>query len=270
MRVNIEQAAAFVRRRGLRADIVRLGYALSDERVSDTARSEALTGQHADGGWAPFWASDYRSLDATCFRLAQAEQMGIGASDPDIARAVAFLIGRQQPSGHWQENATVAQLAPPWAAPGNEESRAYLTANCGFWVAALGATPEARYAARHASDALAAGITPEGFVPGFAHTTWLAVGLFRLTGSDDLAMLTERWLEQRVRNGLPASSLTWLLSALRVAGFSPTSALARTAGSQLATQQRIDGGWTSEDGLERETHVTLEAIRALLWLDLGP
>lgn len=269
MRQHIDQAAEFVRRRGSRADVARLSYLLDGVPVSEAIRREVFASQHVDGGWQPFWASDYRSLDATCFRLAQAEQMGVGADDDIMRRAMAFLVGRQRPDGAWEEDTVAAAHAPPWAAPGKDDARAYLTANCGFWVAAYGVSAEQTDAAQRASDALAAEITADGRLPGFAHTSWLAAGLWRLTGQFDHAARVEEWLEQRVKSGLPASSLTWLLSTLRIAGASPRAPLARRAAAQLATQQRIDGGWPSEDGADRDAHVTLEAICAALWMERG-
>lgn len=265
----IDQAAEFVRRRGSPADVGRLDYVLFGDPVSDTARSDAFAGQREDGGWPPFWAPTYSSLDATCYRLAQAEQMGIGASDDAVRRAMRFLVGRQLPSGYWQEDLSVAALAPPWAAPGKDETRAYLTANCGFWLAVLGVLADEQRAAGRAAEALASDITPDARLQGFTHVNWLAAGLWRLTDHGDLANRSEQWLEQRVRDGLPSGALTWLLSTLRVAGASPASRLVLVGVAQLATQQRMDGGWLSEDGPEREPHVTLEAMRALLWVERG-
>lgn len=269
MRGNLNQTAEFVRRRGSPADLARLSYALHGEPVGEAARREVFAGQREDGGWSPFWAPSYSSLDATCYHLTQAEQMGIGASDDAVRRAMVFLVGRQSPSGYWQEDLSVAELAPPWATPGKDESRAYLTANCGFWLAVFGVLDDEQQAARRAAEALTADITIGGHLQGFTLTNWLAAGLWRLTGHMDQATKTEVWLEQRVRSGLPPSALSWLLSTLRVAGAAPTNALAQAAVSQLATQQRLDGGWPSEDGPDREAHVTLEAMRALLWVDRG-
>lgn len=266
---TMNQAAEFVRRRGSAADRARLDCILDGAPASVEVKREFLAGQRPDGGWQPFWASGYSSLDATCFRLAQAEQLGIPSSDDPIHHAIGFLAGRQRPDGFWEEEPAVAGQTPPWATPGKDDARAYLTANCGFWVAADGARDTENAATGRAGNALAAVMSPEGRLPGFVHTSWLAAGLWRLTGRDDLATRVEHWLEWRVRTGLPASSLTWLLNTLRIASAAPTSPLARAARSQLMTQQRLDGGWPSEDGPDRDTHVTLEAMRAVLWLDRG-
>ena len=52
------------------------------------------------------------------------------------------LAGRQQPDGTWQEDVaslkTSAAAVPPWLAPGDPAAGLYLTANCGYWLGALG------------------------------------------------------------------------------------------------------------------------------------
>src|SRR5688572_15556386 len=75
--------------------------ALLDGAVPSEATADAvLTGQRVDGGYAPFWAPDYSGLDATCFRLALAEQLGIkpasdasgsaSSAERQVAIALAF------------------------------------------------------------------------------------------------------------------------------------------------------------------------------------
>src|SRR5262249_20406516 len=56
---------------------------------------QLLAGQRADGGWAPFWALGYSSLDATCYRLAQAEMAELALPQG----ALEFLRSRQRSDG---------------------------------------------------------------------------------------------------------------------------------------------------------------------------
>lgn len=75
--MDIEKAIRFIKMNGNGVEQARLNYVLSNERPSEEITTKLFTGQRLDGGWPPFWADDYSSLDATCFRLAQAEQLGL-------------------------------------------------------------------------------------------------------------------------------------------------------------------------------------------------
>jgi hypothetical protein len=110
-----------------------------------------LTNQRSDGGWSPFWATDYSSLDATCYRLAQAEQMGYTAPDePALRRALQFFVHRQQRDGSLEEETGKAGAVPNWAKPGDQAVKLYLTANCGYWLASWDqAIPHAQRAAAY-------------------------------------------------------------------------------------------------------------------------
>src|SRR5690349_7624984 len=97
MAADLERAHAFVRAHGDAVEQARLRYVWSGEPVPEALVDALLAGQRADGGWSPFWAADYSGLDATCFRLARADQMGVPATDPRIWQALAFLAARQRP-----------------------------------------------------------------------------------------------------------------------------------------------------------------------------
>ncbi len=72
-----QTALAFVRANGDPIEQARLHSLLTQECPTSVVMQQVFTGQREDGGWSPFWAPDDSSLDATCFRLAQAEQLGI-------------------------------------------------------------------------------------------------------------------------------------------------------------------------------------------------
>lgn len=133
--VDFTAAVAFVQRQGDQVELSRLEYILNKKPPSPQVLGSLFAGQRQDGGWPPFWAKDYSSLDATCFRLAQAEQLGITVKEPVILRAVGFLIQRQRSDGSWEEDGSVREFAPLWAKPGNLAASLYLTAICGFWLA---------------------------------------------------------------------------------------------------------------------------------------
>jgi hypothetical protein len=180
--MNVENAVAFIRSRGNPAELARLAYLLDGTPPDPPAVDQLLAGQRPDGGWSPFWAADYSSLDATCYRLAQADQMGIGPAEPAVERALAFLAYRQQADGSWQEEERVAEVAPPWAKPGDTAAKLYLTANCGFWMATLAGSEDGKQAA----DYLQTHLTVSGrlpFLPARPLVSWRIMVQRRLNRS---------------------------------------------------------------------------------------
>ncbi len=259
--MNLESAIAFVKSHGDEIEQARLAYLLADERPSRQIVNALLSGQRKDGGWPPFWAPDYSSVDATCFRLAQAEQLGLTGFEPAIARAVGFLRQRQQSDGSWQEDEAVASMAPPWAKPSNLATRLYLTANSGFWLAVLNDSLDG---ASRAAAHLGAFLDEKGHLPSFPHTHWLAGGLWHRVNWRELSERVLSYLDTQLAN-LPASNLAWMIVALRSAGVPASHSLLTKAASILELGQGQDGRWSSEDGPPRDVHSTLEAMRALRW-----
>lgn len=256
--MNLETAAAFVRAHANPAELSRLNYLLHQTPPPPEAIAQLLDGQRPDGGWPPFWAADYSSIDATCYRLAQADQMGIGLSEPAIGRALAFLAYRQRADGSWQEDAVVADQAPPWAKPGDDTATLYLTANAGFWLAVLAGSKDGPQAA----DYLQSYLDVDGRLPSFRHTHWLAAALWHNVGRHDTAECVLTHLTSQLDQLSPAN-LAWLLVSLHRAGLPTEHPLLSAAATNLDGQQQPDGRWPADDGPAWDAHTTLEALRAL-------
>lgn len=271
MPVDLERSMAFVRQHGNEFDIARLDWldGLAEEPcLSCEQEARFFSGQRDDGGWAPFWAPDYSSLDATCFRLAQAEGLCLGGWHPPYAHAITFLRSRQQADGSWEEDEAVRDLAPPWAAPGGLASRLYLTANCGWWFAPSlsGRSATEDEVAIRAGDYLERHLAADGSLPSFPHTHWLAAGLYIRLGRNALASRVLDYLATRVDNSVPSGALTWMLTTLAGIGIEPDRPAAAQALAALASQQRPDGSWASEDSADRDAYTTAETLRALcMW-----
>ncbi len=257
--MNREAALAFVRSEGSRVERARLTCLLDNSPASPHVVRDLLADQRADGGWAPFWASEYSSLDATCFGLARAEQLGLTPSDDACAKAARFLAQRQRPDGSWEEDESIASVVPPWVAPGRVASRLYLTANCGYWLAILsgeGTGPRAagRFLETHLDES--------GRLPASWQAHWLAGSLWHRLNWQAAARRVLARVDRHLSD-LPASNLAWLISALHGVGVSASHPLLGRAATLLERRQASDGRWVSEDGPEWDAHATVEALRAL-------
>ena len=254
----------FVELRGDAGEKGRLRHILTGEQPGEAASRQTLAGQRDDGGWQPPWAPGYSSLDATCYRLAKCDELGLGPSDPALARALRFLLLRQQGDGAWEEEPEVSSMAPAWAMPGNREARLYLTANCGYWLARLaqGETGSLRESAARADRYLQTYLDEQGRLPSFWQTHWLAAGLWQHLGQTEQAEKICQFLESRVPE-MPASSLAWLIMALRGVGLPPAHRLVEAAALRLAGLQAADGRWPGDEGLDSDVATTLAALHAL-------
>ena len=180
MPADYERAVAFILAHGSGVERYILNN-LADENqyeappITELER-QLLEGQRPNGGWAPFWATDYSSLDATCYRLAQAETAGLSLPQ----EALEFLRSRQRSDGSWEEDESVRDQAPPWATPGDLAARLYLTANCGWWLINGMAHGERGYEdeAARAGAYLEGHQAEDGSLPSFLQTHWLAAALW--------------------------------------------------------------------------------------------
>jgi len=268
MAVDFDRAVAFVREHGDEFDRARLDLLLGDGTLmSHEQEQRFLIGQRSDGGWPPFWAPEYSSLDATCYRLSQGEGLQMGFSHPAFARAADFLRSRQRSDGCWEEDDAVRKVAPLWARPGEHAPRLYLTANCGWWLANAtqgGTFVTTDEAAKRAGAYLERHLAQDGKFPSFLHTHWLAAGLWIRLSRDGLSRSVLDYLVTRMSSEVPSSSLAWMLTTLGGLGISPDHPLGQKATTLLVAQQRADGSWASEDGPDRDPSVTVEALRGLL------
>jgi hypothetical protein len=280
MPVDFDRAVAYIREHGDVFDKCPIDELLAGQgSLSPEQERQFLVGQRDDGGWAPFWAPDYSSLDATCFRLAQAESLDL-VRDACV-RALRFLVSRQRSDGSFEEDHSTRDLAPPWATPGKQKPQLYLAANCGWWLinGPVNGWPSraddgdaCRAGAARAGAYLERYLAPDGSLPSFLQTHWLAAALWiRLNWQYPPEHPERVWrvldyLTTRMSDGVPASSLAWMLATLAPIGVPIEHPLIERATALLSRQQRPDGSWASEDDPQRDPYTTVEALRALvLW-----
>jgi Prenyltransferase and squalene oxidase repeat len=267
--VDIDAAIGFVVARGDQVDRARLSWLRSELPPHPDMIAKVEMGQTASGGWPAFWGGDQPSIDATCFRLAELDDLG--ALDRDAARAaVRWLAGRQRRDGTWQEDESLASTAPSWAKPGDPEASLYLTANAGFWLTVAGpptaapspaATTHAEVVAR-ATQAFRAALRPDGSWPSFLVAGWLGGAMLYHAGWFYESAQIQLRLTDRIPD-MSAADVAWLAAAFRRVGLSPLDGVLEAARLRLGQTQRTDGGWASDDGEAFDVHTTLAAIRGL-------
>jgi hypothetical protein len=270
--VDIDAAIGFVVARGDQVDRARLSWLRSETPPPPEVVAKVELGQTVEGGWPAAWG-DMPSIDATCFRLAELDDLG-ALDRPAARRALEWLAGRQRPDGAWQEDDALADVAPPWAKPGDPEASLYLTANAGFWLEIAGpvgadpapigspvVNPYAEVVAR-ATQAFRAALRPDGTWPSFLVAGWLGGALLYHTGWYYEAAQIQVILAERVPT-MTAADVAWMTAAFRRAGLSDQDYVMQVARRRLSETQGSDGGWESDDGPQFDVHTTLAAIRAL-------
>ncbi|WP_026208263.1 prenyltransferase/squalene oxidase repeat-containing protein [Catelliglobosispora koreensis] len=255
--VDLDAAIGFVVAKGDQVDRARLSYLRTGALPSEDMLAAAEIGQTLAGGWPAFYSGRVPSIDATCFRLAQLDDLG--ALQRHKARsALHWLASRQRTDGTWQEDESLAHDAPPWAQPGDPEATLYLTAYAAFWLS-IGEGYDEHV--ERAADVLKASLNPDGTWPSFLVTGWLAASVLHRMGAFYESARMTVVLTERVP-GMTANDTAWLGASMRRAGYADDDWTLSAARKRLAETQRSDGGWPSDDGELFDVNVTLQAIRA--------
>lgn len=293
--VDIDAAIGFVVAHGDAVDRARMSWLRSGQVPEEAILDRAESGPTPEGGWPALWGTGISSVDATCFRLAELDDLG-ALGRPAAGRALAWLAGTQRPDGTWQEDSSLADVAPPWATPGDPEATLYLTATAGFWLAVGGDEQAAAGGAGSASDppgaadpatgspagpsapspagnphaevvarglqAFRAAMRDDGSWPSYLAAGWCGGALLYHAGWFYEAARIQVILTERIPDLSPADVAS-LASAFRRVGMPPDDRLMVAARRRLAGTQRSDGGWPSDDGDAFDVHTTLTAIRAM-------
>jgi hypothetical protein len=262
--VDFDAAVGFVVARGDAVDRARLSMLRTGTPPGEDVYQQIEQGQASSGGWPASWATEVASVDATCFRLAELDDL-CGLNRPAGQRAFGWLVARQRPDGCWEEDAALAVDAPVWATPGDPEARFYLTANTAFWLvvgADADVNPRSADAVTRASRALVDQVGSDGTWPGFLVAGWLAAAVLHKCEYFYEAARMFGVLIERVPT-MSAADVAWLLAALRRVGVAAEDALLDAARVRLSATQRPDGAFPSDDGIAFDVHTTLTALRAL-------
>ena len=270
--VDINAAIGFVVAYGDAVERARLSWLRTGTPPPAEALDTAEVGQTLGGGWPATWGAEVASVDATCFRLAELDDLG-ALGRPSARRALDWLAAGQQRDGCWEEDPSLADHAPEWARPGDPEARFYLTANAAFWLTVAGLDARAAGPLDHrvggayagvvygAGQALAAQLRPDGSWPSFLVAGWLSAAVLHRQQMFYESARIKAVLAERLPEASP-SDAAWLAATLRRVGVDEQEWTLVAARRRLAETQRSDGGWNSDDGHQFDVHTTLAVIRA--------
>lgn len=270
--VDLNAAIGFVVAHGDPVDRARLSWLCAGTPPPPETLDTVEVGQAPDGGWPAVWAGDVASVDATCFRLAELDDLG-GLGRPAARRALDWLAARQLRDGSWEEDVALADTAPAWARPGDPEARLYLTATAAFWLSVAGRDVRSAgplddrvggaYAGvvHAAARVLAEELEPDGTWPSYLPVGWLSAAVLHLKRRYDESARIRAVLDERVAEMSPADA-AWLASTLCRAGVPAAEWTLVAARRRLAATQRSDGGWDGDDSHQFDVHTTLAVVRA--------
>jgi hypothetical protein len=267
--VDIDAAIGYVVAHGDPVERARLSFLRTGVPPSPHVIARITEGQMPSGGWPASGDGQVASVDATCFRLGELDDLG-GLHGPAVDRALSWLAGVQRDDGTWQEDESLAAEAPPWAMPGDPEATLYLTSVAGFWltVAEVETHPHHELPPAHGSVMAAAAqyvvsqMRPDGSWPSFLAVGWHAAALLHEQQFFYESARMQLVLGDRLGDMTPADVAS-MAAALRRVNLGDDWLL-RSARKRLADTQRTDGGWDSNEGPLFDVNATLTAIRAVL------
>jgi hypothetical protein len=265
--VDIDAAIGYVVAHGDPVERARLSYLRTGTPPPPHIIERIAAGQFATGGWPASGDGKVASVDATCFRLGELDDLG-GLRGPAVDLALSWLAGSQRADGTWQEDESLAAEAPAWAMPGDPEATLYLTSVAGFWlsVAHIEAHPHHDVASPHeavmqaAAQFIVAQLRPDGSWPSFLAAGWHAAVLLHEQQFYYESARVQLVLGDRLTD-MSAADVASMAAALRRVNLGDDWLL-RSARKRLSETQRSDGGWDSDEGPIFDVNATLIAIRA--------
>jgi len=264
VKMDAEEAIAYVQARGDAVERARLAAILWDEPPSETALRELAALQKPDGGFA-YWVREVSNVCDTAFVLQWFDDLQVYRG-PIVDPACRFLLDRQQADGGWDEVEAVRALNPPeWMVPGRIETRVWLTACCAHvllrfgYAEAEGTTCPTDFLLAHSGE--------RGRLAGYLRATWIALPMLALYPGADSEPFRRALgvVEASFSPDWDGAYLAWLLHCLRDARVAADHPLVARCLADLERKQRPDRSWAPEEG-EGEEHAvnaTVSALRAL-------
>ena len=262
--MDIRKSIAFLETKGTELEKARLQCILHGSHPSPELCQGLFELQNTDGGF-PFamHRSNLSTLNETTVALWWLEELDLLTS-PAADQALDYLIRTQRPDGSWDEDPGLAQYElPPWIQLGDPRTQLYLSAYAAYWLAVGGRTSLPAF--RKALHFLIRHQDETGKFYGYLHTSWIATGVFMLSGKRyrEMANLGLQALSNRALSEWADSQIAWALDCLSQGGLPQSDPFVKKCLDELLIRQNPDGSWASEDGEASAVGATLQVIKVL-------
>lgn len=259
--LNLTTARNFIKLRGTALEKERFHCLLTGERGN--ARLFPVENlQNADGGFALYFkANNPSSINHTGMALLCLQDLNLLTKATQDA-AAQFILSRQNCDGVFVDPyETLSMNLPLWMETGTFRFAVYYTL---FSVLEL-LKIDSGYSRELAKPLQLIGEWQKrnGSMPGYLHNSWLSAGVFLLSGYDRAAEKSLEFLASVPAYNWGGSQLVWALETLVDAGLSREHPLIRRWLSWMRGMQNPNGSYSSEDGEQYNTDVTINAIRVV-------
>jgi len=261
--INLDKAVAYVQSKGNIIEQARLDSIIWSKPPQKAVLQKLRTMQNPDGGFS-FWIKEFSTICDTVYVLIWFDDLSLH-SNPQVKRAIDFLLSQQKEDGDWDEVERVKEVnAPPFLTPGKTDTRIWLTAYCAHWFVRFGYAEHPK-AKECPGKFLLAHREPSGRLsPKDLRATWDWLVLLSYSPGPDseifrqaLAVIEKEFSPEKWEG----SYLAWLVCCLRDARLSVQHPFVKCCLNELAKKQRPNGSWDSEDGEAFAANATVEALR---------
>lgn len=267
--MNIKAAAAFLRDRGTEFEKARSEWIINKVKPQSGILQSFLDLQGESGGF-PFGEQkgNLCTVDSTLNAIWWLDELGMFDTS-HVDRALRYLFAVQKNDGGWDEDPAIMQYKlPPWITPGDLRTRVYLSAYASYWLALKGHIEHPQF--RNALYFLVSHQEDSGKFFGFLHNTWIAVSAFALAGRPYAKIVSKglKYLVAKPFDEWADSQIAWALECLGRAGLPRVHPFVSECIDELASRQKPDGTWVSEDGDAFTAQATLSAVKAFKIFDM--
>lgn len=260
--MDIQRALVYIHTKGSDLEKARIDCIVKGTPPEPRVIESFIGLQNEDGGF-PFemHEGNLSTINETTVALWYMEELDLLFSQT-ARRAFSYLLSTQRGDGSWNESPQIEQYdLPAWIQSDDPKTILYLSAYSTYWLAAGGYSGSAGF--RKAVHFLIRHQDKTGKFFGYLHTTWIASGLFLLSGERyrHVAETGIQYLMNRKLSDWDDSQIAWAADCLSSGGLEKDHLFMRNCLAELDNRQRSDGSWSAEDGEAFSVGATIQALK---------